>query len=546
MLPQLWPAISQAARDGHFPLAADKVLVLSDVLPVRQLGTLQLIPPQGVCTVITSCMPSNTWRTTECRPGSMAWISTVRLRFRAILNCAKVRGISDIVLGAIGCGTFDNPPKLVAQQFLQLLDAAEFKGQFENVVFAVHDADAGPNYVAFQEEVHKFLAEQRQDDIWFVQEQRPAYTAHIPARLPSQRRSRPSPAFTTRIQTYVRRNPNRKEAARMEKLATALTDCDIITTDMLVPLPPPLQRDILVQRVQPLVVKHCPRHAATILAYMYNETIGALLSFANLPVSEAVAHLRHWQTAFSSTLSFATLQASRLDSLTAKPSQRAAAPSTAPYVALAWQDPARASGSADDHTDAGRHTTLPTTSLAAVGQCEAMDHGAQDTGEGSSRRRELLTPHDMHALLTDTGKVSFTRLDSPGVILLSYHEAECHVPEISEANITAFLATHSAWTAFKPEQELGGLLPTDDLLLEQPRKTACPGCRRMIFLGHVTCPSCGQAMSKDVAAPATIERVSRDAGSRIAVSRRAARPSALSTRSPCDQSDVSVTWWRLL
>ena len=181
----------------------------------------------------------------------------------------------------------------------------------------------------------------------------------------------------------------------MEKLATALADCDIITADMLVPLPPPLQRDILVQRVQPLVVKHCPRHAATILAYMYNETIGALLSFANLQVSDAVAHLRHWQTSYSQHLSLATLQASRLDSLAAKPSQRAAAPSTAPYVALPWQDPARSRGSADDHTDAGRHTTLPTTNLAAVGQREAMDSDTQGTGESSSRqarRRELLTP----------------------------------------------------------------------------------------------------------------------------------------------------------
>ena len=327
----------------------------------------------------------------------------------------------------------------------------------------------------------------------------------------------------------------------MEKLATALAHSETITADMLVPLPPPLQRDILVQRIQPLVVKHCPRHAATILAYMYSESIGTLLSFANLQVSDAATHLRHWQTSYSQHLSLATLQASRLDTLTAKPSQRAAAPSTAPCVTLAWQDPARSRGSADDRMDVGRQTTQPTANLATIGCLAAMDVDAQGTGANPSRQarcRELLTPVDMHALLTDTGKVSLTRVDSPGVVLLSYRSAECQFPEIPEANIGDFLAAHSSWTAFKPAQELGGLLPTDDLLLEQPRKAACPGCRRTVFLGHVTCPSCGQAMSKDVAAPATIERVSRDAGSRVATSRREALPSTPDTHSPGGQSDV--------
>ena len=111
MLPQLWPAIAQAAREGTFPLRPGDVLVTSNVLMARQLGTLRLVTPPGMCTVITCTMPSGTWSATDTRPGSTAWQATVKVRFRSILNYAKVNGIADLVLGAIGCGSIDNPPK---------------------------------------------------------------------------------------------------------------------------------------------------------------------------------------------------------------------------------------------------------------------------------------------------------------------------------------------------------------------------------------------------------------------------------------------------
>merc|ERR1712155_393430 len=101
---------------------------------------------------------------------------------------------------------------------------------------------------------------------------------------------------------------------------------------MLAPLPPALQRDILAQRVQPLVMRHCTRHAATVMAYLYSEPIGALLSFANQPVADAITHLTHWQTSYRQQITVATLRASRLDAMAARPSQRAAAPSAAPGV----------------------------------------------------------------------------------------------------------------------------------------------------------------------------------------------------------------------
>ncbi|KAI5780353.1 hypothetical protein DFH27DRAFT_488709 [Peziza echinospora] len=42
-----------------------------------------------------------------------------------------------IVLGALGCGAFDNPPELVAKTFLRILGEPEWKGRFREIVFAV-------------------------------------------------------------------------------------------------------------------------------------------------------------------------------------------------------------------------------------------------------------------------------------------------------------------------------------------------------------------------------------------------------------------------
>ena len=70
-------------------------------------------------------------------------------KLRTLLFIALRHGHRALVLGAIGCGAFCNPPAEVANAFRQLLTGAgEFAGAFEVVVFAVILSDA--NLRAFE------------------------------------------------------------------------------------------------------------------------------------------------------------------------------------------------------------------------------------------------------------------------------------------------------------------------------------------------------------------------------------------------------------
>ena len=63
------------------------------------------------------------------------------------------KGHTNLVLGALGCGAFQNPPELVARLFKEVFQEEEFKGRFESVDFAIlkasYDQD-NRNVTAFQ------------------------------------------------------------------------------------------------------------------------------------------------------------------------------------------------------------------------------------------------------------------------------------------------------------------------------------------------------------------------------------------------------------
>lgn len=57
-------------------------------------------------------------------------------RGRRILDIAKVNKNEVVILGAFGCGAFCNPPEIVAEAYLELLE--EYKFDFKTVEFAVY------------------------------------------------------------------------------------------------------------------------------------------------------------------------------------------------------------------------------------------------------------------------------------------------------------------------------------------------------------------------------------------------------------------------
>lgn len=61
----------------------------------------------------------------------------MKTRLAKVLAIAKEQGHQQLVLGAWGCGVFQNDPKEVAQYFQEVLEG-DFKGVFELVVFAIY------------------------------------------------------------------------------------------------------------------------------------------------------------------------------------------------------------------------------------------------------------------------------------------------------------------------------------------------------------------------------------------------------------------------
>lgn len=65
------------------------------------------------------------------------YVPVVKGKIRTILRIAITHNHSRLVLGALGCGAFKNPPSHVAQLFKEVLEESEFKGMFEEICFAI-------------------------------------------------------------------------------------------------------------------------------------------------------------------------------------------------------------------------------------------------------------------------------------------------------------------------------------------------------------------------------------------------------------------------
>ena len=74
---------------------------------------------------------------------------TFNHRIRNILEVAAANGADNLVLGAFGCGAFNNPPDLVAGCFRYYLVDKGYRDYFKRVVFAIKGG--GRNYEVFRD-----------------------------------------------------------------------------------------------------------------------------------------------------------------------------------------------------------------------------------------------------------------------------------------------------------------------------------------------------------------------------------------------------------
>lgn len=72
----------------------------------------------------------------------------IRNKIRTIFNVAIAHGLSTIILGAMGCGAYNNPPRIVANVFKEILNESMYKNSFKRIVFAILGDD---NFKIFSE-----------------------------------------------------------------------------------------------------------------------------------------------------------------------------------------------------------------------------------------------------------------------------------------------------------------------------------------------------------------------------------------------------------
>ena len=64
-------------------------------------------------------------------------INVAKNKIRTILRIGLKHGHDSLVLGALGCGAFRNPPRHIARLFHEVIEEQEFKNKYKDIVFAI-------------------------------------------------------------------------------------------------------------------------------------------------------------------------------------------------------------------------------------------------------------------------------------------------------------------------------------------------------------------------------------------------------------------------
>lgn len=79
-------------------------------------------------------------------------VQATQNKIRTVLRIAVDNGQVNLVLGALGCGAFRNPPAHMAALFAEVLAEGEFRGAFKRVFFSIiedHNSRNGGNFLPF-------------------------------------------------------------------------------------------------------------------------------------------------------------------------------------------------------------------------------------------------------------------------------------------------------------------------------------------------------------------------------------------------------------
>jgi len=130
-------------------LGVDSVIYHPSVTVIKSDDDLPVLLKQPFCVDVLTCAAPyyNPDRKKPIPPDKLE--EAFSHRIRNILEVAIANDVDVLVLGAFGCGAFNNPPGMVAQCFREYLIDRDYACFFKQVVFAIKRG--GSNYQVFRE-----------------------------------------------------------------------------------------------------------------------------------------------------------------------------------------------------------------------------------------------------------------------------------------------------------------------------------------------------------------------------------------------------------
>ena len=121
--------------EDKYPIPKFGGIYTRGVLVFRSVGQYNLLHEPFFCSCIS--FPGIKLEDPANIGNEEKFMINLKGKIRGILRIAVLKKHGKLVLGALGCGAYKNPPDLVAKAFKEVLGEKEFEGRFEEICFAI-------------------------------------------------------------------------------------------------------------------------------------------------------------------------------------------------------------------------------------------------------------------------------------------------------------------------------------------------------------------------------------------------------------------------